>query len=202
MYWLHRERDGDSPELELLKEWYRYNSFVRKKYLDTIFEKVPEQERYKERGASFSSIVDIFVHVVDAYRIWFIYAFEDKFSEYQNLRGSKNYSKAEVEDEERKIDSYVQNFLNELSEDDLVRYFVFKWDEKQFQRTKIRDMLWHLVEEELQHRGELNALLWQLDIDPPITGWNPWDEEKESITREEYLKAKKNGEINHKGSKN
>jgi uncharacterized damage-inducible protein DinB len=32
-------------------------------------------------------------------------------------------------------------------------------------------MLWTLVGEELQHRGELNALLWQIDIDPPITEW-------------------------------
>ncbi len=185
------EERARASELELLKEWYRYNSFVRKKYLDTIYEKVPEQERYRDRGASFPSIIDIFVHIIDAYRIWFIYAYDDKFSEYQRLRG-KNYSKAEAEDEERKIDSFVHNFLNELSEDDLARSFVFKWDEDEFQRTKIRDMLWHLVEEELQHRGELNALLWQLDIDPPITGWNPWEEEKESITKEEYLKAKKN----------
>jgi uncharacterized damage-inducible protein DinB len=186
---------ASSSELELLKEWYRYNSFVRKKYLDTVFKKVSEQERYKGRGASFPSIVDIFVHIIDAYRIWFIYAYEDKFSEYQRLRGKKNYTKAEVEDEERKIDSYVQNFLNGLSNDDLSRCFVFKWDENDFQRTKIRDMLWHLVEEELQHRGELNALLWQLDIDPPITGWNPWDEEKESITKEEYLKAKEGDQV-------
>jgi len=27
------------------------------------------------------------------------------------------------------------------------------------------------VGEELQHRGELNALLWQINIGPPITEW-------------------------------
>lgn len=185
------ELPTSSPsELELLKEWYGYNSFVRKKYHEMIFEKIPEQERYKDRGASFLSIVDIFVHITDAYRIWFIYAYEDKFSEYQRLRGQKNYSKAEVAAEEQKIDSYVHKFLNKLSQDDLSRSFVVKYDEEQFQRVKIRDMLWHLVEEELQHRGEINALLWQLDIDPPITGWNPFDEEKETISKEEYLRAK------------
>jgi hypothetical protein len=35
-------------------------------------------------------------------------------------------------------------------------------------------MLWHLVEQELQYRGELNALFWQIDIDPPITDWLDW----------------------------
>ena len=35
-------------------------------------------------------------------------------------------------------------------------------------------MLWHLVEEELQHRGEVNALLWQINVDPPVTNWFDW----------------------------
>ncbi len=29
------------------------------------------------------------------------------------------------------------------------------------------------------HRGELNALLWQIDIDPPITEWVDWTVGKE-----------------------
>ncbi len=35
-------------------------------------------------------------------------------------------------------------------------------------RFAIGDVLWHMVEAELQHRGEINSLFWQLDIDPPI----------------------------------
>ena len=35
-------------------------------------------------------------------------------------------------------------------------------------------MLWHLVEEELQHRGELNALLWQIDVEAPVSRWIDW----------------------------
>ncbi len=38
----------------------------------------------------------------------------------------------------------------------------------------VRDVLWHLVEEELQHRGELNALLWQIDVDAPVYDWIDW----------------------------
>ena len=38
----------------------------------------------------------------------------------------------------------------------------------------MRDALWHLVEEELQHRGEINALLWQIDVDAPIVNWIDW----------------------------
>jgi uncharacterized damage-inducible protein DinB len=33
---------------------------------------------------------------------------------------------------------------------------------------ELRQMLLHMVEEEPQHRGELNALLWQMNVEPPI----------------------------------
>ena len=43
--------------------------------------------------------------------------------------------------------------------------------------TRPGDICWHMVEEELQHRGEINALLWQMDIDPRLQtteiGWMP-----------------------------
>ncbi len=33
-----------------------------------------------------------------------------------------------------------------------------------------------MVEEELQHRREMNALLWQMDVDPPIARYEEWVE--------------------------
>ncbi len=44
-------------------------------------------------------------------------------------------------------------------------------------RIPVREVLWHLVEEELQHRGELIALLWQIDVDAPVYSWFRWDHE-------------------------
>jgi len=37
--------------------------------------------------------------------------------------------------------------------------------------TCLADIVWHMVEEQLQHIGELNALFWQMDIDPPTHAW-------------------------------
>jgi uncharacterized damage-inducible protein DinB len=184
-----RKAQTSPSELELLKEWYAYNSFVRKKYLQEIFEKLPEEERYKDRGASFPSVVDIFMHIIDAYRSWFIYTYEDRWSEFERLRGKKKYTKEEVEAEEEKLDTLLNNFLNALTEDDLPQWIAFK-GRVDFRKIRLRDMLWHMVEEDLQHRGELNALFWQLNIDPPVTGWNPFDEDKEQISEEEYRKIK------------
>ena len=38
-----------------------------------------------------------------------------------------------------------------------------------------RGMVLHMIEEELQHRGELNALLWQIDAAPPDIGFDDWN---------------------------
>lgn len=54
-------------EQDTIKVLYRYNSRVRKKYLSTIW-RLPIKQGYRSRGASFPSLVDIYVHVLDAYR--------------------------------------------------------------------------------------------------------------------------------------
>lgn len=68
----------------------------------------------------------------------------------------------------------VDDFFSYLTEEDLDQtYFVPKlppwWDEDY--NASVRGTLYHLIEHELQHRGELNALLWQINVDPPIMDW-------------------------------
>ncbi len=171
-----KPRTTGKTELDLLREWYEYNSEVRKKYFQVISQ-LPEEEQTKDRGASFPSIIDIFTHVLDAYRWWFLYVYRDKAHERVRLRGT-GLSLKEVKKEEHKIDSFVKNLLQKLSLKDLAKTIVWHEEFKDKKGTKkyeltvtMRDMLWQLVAEELQHRGELNALLWQINIDPPITEW-------------------------------
>jgi len=37
--------------------------------------------------------------------------------------------------------------------------------------TKVRDVLIHVITEELHHRGEIIAILWQMNFQPPDMGW-------------------------------
>jgi uncharacterized damage-inducible protein DinB len=173
-----RIRTEGRNELELIDEWYAYNSFVRKKYL-RLFERLPEAELLRDRGASFPSLLDIFAHVIDSYRWWFLYICRDRVHEWKGIKGS-GLGLREIAREEHKIDANVRKFLHGLSLRDLERPIIYHKTTRSGKRKreaeyggKIRDMLWHKVEEELQHRGELNALLWQMNIDPPITAWEP-----------------------------
>jgi uncharacterized damage-inducible protein DinB len=161
-----------NDELIAIKEWYRYNSYVRKKYLAGI-EKLPSEEINRDRGASFPSFLDILAHTLDAYTDWFFSRYEGKLPDSSKELSGRIKSIQELKEEEKRVDSAVLKFVEALSPSDLDSTFdtsdqLNKW------RFTLRQMLWHLVEEELQHRGELNALFWQMDIDPPITDWLDW----------------------------
>ncbi len=159
-------------ELDSLKSWYVYNSNFRKKFIPIIFEKVSEEDRYKDKGASFNSLVGIYMHVLDAYREWFLRA-ENKSSEYLELNLKRQYTRPEVEEEERKVDAYLMNFLRKLKPEDLDRKI--SWTQGgQTLEIEVRGVLLHMIEDELQHRGELNALLWQMDIRPPTWAYDDW----------------------------
>jgi uncharacterized damage-inducible protein DinB len=159
-------------ELETIGRWYEYNSYVRKRYLDAVFRKIPASVRCRETGASFPSVVQIFVHVLDAYRWWFTYVYGDRLSEYQSRR-AKIRTRREVTEEERTVDSLVMDFVRRLDDRDLDR--VLRYRSGHIVKTvRLGDMLHHMVDEELQHRGEINALFWQRDINPPVIGFHEW----------------------------
>jgi uncharacterized damage-inducible protein DinB len=163
-------------ELKSIQEWYEYNSYVRKKYLK-VLQILPEGELTKDRGASFPSLLDIFTHIYFAYRLWFAERYEGKRAD---GRKDPKGSIKELELESAKMDTYILDFVKKIRPDDLNRWIELS-DEGRVVKFNVREMLWHLVEEELQHRGELNALLWQMNIDPPVTGWSKWKKEISSL---------------------
>jgi uncharacterized damage-inducible protein DinB len=174
-----------SGELKSLRDFFSYNAYVRQKYLE-LLSTLPEDTLTKYRGASFPSILDIFVHILDVYHCWF-YAYEKGKScnrwEYASKTGElippelKGLSIDQVKKMERQIDQLVQRNLKSLHPKDLTRSFSFSQGRGKQRETKSRnvaEMLWHLIEEELQHRGEMNALLWEDDVEPPVTSWFGW----------------------------
>jgi uncharacterized damage-inducible protein DinB len=79
--------------------------------------------------------------------------------------------------DETYVQTQIQRVMAELSQDNLSRtVFREKGEASDHDcHIPVREVLWHLVEEELQHRGELNALLWQINVDAPVVSWIDWD---------------------------
>ena len=159
-----------ASELELLRSVYAYNSRTRTKYLTAIW-KLPTRARYKDRGASYPSLVDIYLHVLDAYRLWFdeVYA-AGPTPDWYPL--GQRFTLAEARRETRAVDGRVLRVLRLLRPSDLDRRFSLPKRWRARKPIVLRDLLVHMVEEELQHRGEMNALLWQAGRNPPVTGFD------------------------------
>jgi uncharacterized damage-inducible protein DinB len=125
---------------------------------------------FKRIGASFPTVLQIFVHVLDAYRWWFIYVSNDRAKEYQGFR-TKVKTIARAEELESEVDSLVMKYLETLSSEDLKREITWH-EEGKIEKISINDMLHHMIEEELQHRGEMNAVLWEMGVEPPVSEWH------------------------------
>ncbi|MGP8077618.1 MAG: DinB family protein [Thermoplasmata archaeon] len=170
-------------ELGAIRRWYDYLADTRMGYLAALQGLSVEQQKF-DPGASFP-IRDIFLHILDAYRWWFRYAYADRLHEFVPRRAELRL-RARIRDLEEArreadvTDREVRGIVDALVPLDLDRVLQFasptdedpsRWEPR---RVTIREMLWHMVEEELQHRGELNALLWQLGVEPPIVEWIDW----------------------------
>jgi uncharacterized damage-inducible protein DinB len=150
-----------TTELELIRALYRYHFKKLRSYLRKIWS-LPVKERYRDRGATFPSLVDIYLHILDDYRFWFIRAYTGK--PFQDFPLGIRLSRAEAERATRDVERLVSNILKQLAPRDLDRKFWIPVDRKSI---TIRSMLLQMIEGDLQHKGELNALLWQMDIKPP-----------------------------------
>jgi len=172
-------------ELSALRDFFAYNTFVRRRYLAMITG-LPEKVRTKDRGASYPTLVDIMAHVLDAYDCWLhvcqtgelcdTWKHTDETGE-DDLLDRKGLSVEGLTLLEDEVEGRMDDFMRKLQPEDLngeFHYTLGSGEKREVRTRKVGDMLWHLVEEELQHRGELNALLWQDDIEPPVTGWFAW----------------------------
>ena len=171
-------------ELDALRTFFRYNARVRRNYLSALLALAPE-ERLKDRGASYPSLQEIFVHVLDGVLWWLEYVPQDRVGEATPLPARELTPDALKQQVER-VERVAAEYLGSLEEASLERAMVCHFEENgttSEARFGIGDVLWHVVEEELQHRGELNALFWQMDVDPPIATVDDWNASKAPVFR-------------------
>jgi uncharacterized damage-inducible protein DinB len=151
-----------------------WNSKSRRDYLEAILRLSPE-DRSKDRGASWGSIQEIFLHIIEDYIWWFEYVPQGKGEDQFVALVGREFDEEELRSLSRRVDSSVRQFMDSLTSGALGRPFVVRGasgDGKPYTMTTCpADIVWHMVEEQLQHIGELNALFWQLDINPPTHAW-------------------------------
>ena len=65
----------------------------------------------------------------------------------------------------------INNYLDSLTPNDLSKPVSRMNVDGVRRSTKVSDVLIHIIAEELHHRGEIIAILWQMNFQPPDRGW-------------------------------
>jgi uncharacterized damage-inducible protein DinB len=165
-------KNPEIDEVALARAWIDWLVVTRTGYQDALL-KLPTAELRKDRGASFPSLRDIFLHILDDNVWWFESVPRNRQKSHSEIRGP--LTKREIRRQVRRAADIGRKLARSLTPTRLNDSFVIRGIQgngKPFEmKTNLRTIIWHMVEEELQHRGELNALLWQMDVDAPTRAW-------------------------------
>ena len=71
----------------------------------------------------------------------------------------------------KQVEKRVKEYLDSLPSKRLQKTYIVTGEAHKKARITAEDVLIHVFEEEVHHRGELIALLWQIGVDPPSMGW-------------------------------
>jgi uncharacterized damage-inducible protein DinB len=151
-----------------IKELLEYNRQVRQRYLQALA-RIPWDELIRNREASFNSIRNIFIHTLKAIDYWLDVLLKEhnhgakKYGEFKNLEEIYEYIDY--------VEGRMQKYLDPPLSGKLVEKYIVRNDLGETVEVTAEDILIHLFEEEVHHRGELIALFWQMNIEPPLMGW-------------------------------
>jgi uncharacterized damage-inducible protein DinB len=152
-----------------IKDLLAYNDTERRAFFKA-FARLSWDEFTKNREASFNSIRNIFIHTLNATDYWLDFLQNEnecskkKFEEYKTLKEIGVYV--------RRVKNRMSNYVKSLSSKDLKKGYKGRRKEKP-ETVTAEDILVHVFEEEVHHRGELIALFWQMGIKPPVIGYQP-----------------------------
>jgi uncharacterized damage-inducible protein DinB len=117
------------------------------------------------------SLKDTLLHIIWAEDSWINYSIQGLEDPNRPFPYSNYKSWSVIDDYNIECISKVNNYLSSLKPDDLYKS-VSRINNDGIRRTTIvKDVLIHVIIEELHHRGEIIAILWQMNIQPPDMGW-------------------------------
>jgi uncharacterized damage-inducible protein DinB len=151
-----------------VKELLEYNVQVRQRYFQALAS-IPWEELIRNREASFNSIRNIFIHTLKAIDHWLDVLLKEK--NYRAKKYDEYKSLAEIRKYKDYVEKRMQKYLASSLSVKLLTRYVVRNDLGETVEVTAEDILIHLFEEEVHHRGELIALLWQMSIEPPLMGW-------------------------------
>jgi uncharacterized damage-inducible protein DinB len=154
-----------------VKELYLYSSSVRRKFLEKL-ETLRWEEVTKNREASFYSMRNIMLHMIDN-EDWIVnWVIRNNSAAYRRARKAEEYvSMIMVRNHLEEVERKTQAYLRAADEKEFQRVVKFTISSGTTFDMSVEESLLQSFTEQLYHVGELIALLWQEDVEPPTMQW-------------------------------
>ena len=153
------------------KELFAYNNTVRQNYIDTFKNTLSWDQMIKNHETGWLSLKNTLLHIIWAEDSWINYSIQGLEDPNRPFPYSRYNSRKDIEEYNSKVISKVDNYLSSLTADSLYKPLSRLNKEGVRRNTIVKDVLIHVFTEELHHRGEIIAILWQMNIQPPDMVW-------------------------------
>jgi len=145
---------------------FEYNWYCRRKFLEAMA-RLHWGKVVEDRGASFSSMRNIFLHSLEAEQGWLGHLARGKMGEWPSHEYDRDFKDMEaVRNYMNEVEVGSRTYFSKLKPGDLDNEFPIGKG-----KFRVEDVLMHVVEEEIHHRGELICLMWQIDSEPPYASY-------------------------------
>ena len=159
-----------------IKDLFRYNWYSRRRLLKSMAE-ISWTIVTESSGASYDSIRYIFIHSLQAEHFWIRRlsgkstegTFSTPFTKYVDINSIQEYADT--------VEAETNQYLEKLTDQKLQSVFEYTGRDGKVNQNKTEDILIHVVEEEIHHRGETLCIYWQHDIQPPYISYTAYKEQ-------------------------
>ncbi len=145
--------------VEAIRELYDYNYWARDRQLEAC-RALTQEQFLRPMGSSFSSLRDTLVHLVGAEWLW-LERWQGRSP--RALTAAEEFpALAAVEERWRAVEQEVREFLGGLNEEALDRSVTYTNLKGETWTYPLWQALYHLVNHQSYHRGQVTTLLRQL----------------------------------------
>lgn len=152
------------------KELYSYSSAVRAKFSESLLG-LPWDKVIKNREASFNSMRNVFVHMIEVEDLMVNWVIPGKSEAYPWDRFEEFDSLGKVAEYMEQVETRTRRFLEQTDHEQLSRKVTLNLRSGDTFELSAEECILQAFTEQLFHMGELIALFWQQDIKPPRMQW-------------------------------
>jgi uncharacterized damage-inducible protein DinB len=153
-----------------IEELHEYSSRVRRSFAKKLAE-LQWSEVEKNREASLYSMKGILVHMIEN-EDWMVNGvIHNKSKEYVRRKPAEFTSMKMILDYLEEVEERSRHYFAKINADELARRVKLITSAGQTFDLAVEECLFQSFTEQLYHLGELIALLWQDNVEPPKMQW-------------------------------